>query len=235
MTGPTELVLLGSGGLARETVQLAAQIPGYQVRGFLDDDEQKLGCVIDGTPVVGRIDDLPDLLGAAPGLRAVLCTGSPGDPGSRRRIAGRIAVTRERWTSLVHPQASIAGTCTIGVGSIISAGVVATAAVHVGDHVAVMPGVVLTHDDVIADFVTIAAGVRLAGGVTVGEGAYLGSGCLVREGVQIGAGALIGMGSTVLEDVPPGEVWAGTPARRLRPRAQIPVPVDGLARRDQGR
>jgi acetyltransferase-like isoleucine patch superfamily enzyme len=80
-----------------------------------------------------------------------------------------------------------------------------------------MPQVVLTHDDSVADHATFGAGVRLAGGVVVEDAAYLGSGALVREGLRIGAGSLVGMGSTVLTDVPAGQVWAGSPARRLRP------------------
>lgn len=48
------------------------------------------------------------------------------------------------------------------------------------------------------------------------RGAYVGSGALVREGTTVGAWSQIGMGSNVLGDVPPGEVWVGSPARRLR-------------------
>lgn len=44
----------------------------------------------------------------------------------------------------------------------------------------------------------------------------MGAGSLVREYTTVGAWSLTGMGSTVLADVPPGEVWAGSPARRLR-------------------
>jgi acetyltransferase-like isoleucine patch superfamily enzyme len=80
-----------------------------------------------------------------------------------------------------------------------------------------MPQVVLTHDDVVADFATIASGVRLGGGVHVGTGAYLGAGALVREGVSVGAWSQLGLGSLLLEDLPPGEVWIGSPARKLRP------------------
>ena len=94
---------------------------------------------------------------------------------------------------------------------------VLTAAVRVGAHVAVMPQTVLTHDDVVQDFATVASGVRLGGGVRVGRGAYVGAGVLVREYAVIGDWSLLGMGSTVLGDVPPGEVWVGSPARRLRP------------------
>ncbi len=93
---------------------------------------------------------------------------------------------------------------------------VLTASVRVGAHVAVMPHTVLTHDDVVEDFATLAGGVRLGGAVRVGRGAYVGAGALVREHVSVGAWSLVGMGSAVLGDVPPGEVWAGAPARRLR-------------------
>jgi acyl-[acyl carrier protein]--UDP-N-acetylglucosamine O-acyltransferase len=82
-----------------------------------------------------------------------------------------------------------------------------------------MPQAVLTHDDVVGDAATLASGVRLGGGVRVGPCAYVGAGALVREFVSIGEGALVGMGSVVLADVPPGEVWVGSPARRLRAAA----------------
>jgi acyl-[acyl carrier protein]--UDP-N-acetylglucosamine O-acyltransferase len=92
---------------------------------------------------------------------------------------------------------------------------VITAPQRVGRFVLAMPHVLLTHDDSVADGVTLAGRAALAGGVRVGECAYIGSGALVREGLRIGAKALVGMGSVVLRDVPAGETWAGTPARRL--------------------
>lgn len=50
----------------------------------------------------------------------------------------------------------------------------------------------------------------------VGCGASVGSSVTVMCGVTIGTGALIGAASLVLVDVPPGEVWAGNPARFIR-------------------
>jgi acetyltransferase-like isoleucine patch superfamily enzyme len=34
---------------------------------------------------------------------------------------------------------------------------------------------------------------------------------------MIGSWSLVGMGSVVLRDVPAGQIWAGNPARYLRP------------------
>ena len=56
----------------------------------------------------------------------------------------------------------------------------------------------------------------LAGGVTLDHGAYVGAGALINAGLTVGAGSLVGLGSVVLQNVPPGEVWVGSPARFLR-------------------
>ena len=47
----------------------------------------------------------------------------------------------------------------------------------------------------------------------VEEGASIGSSVTILCGVTIGAAALVGAGSVVTKDIPPGEVWAGNPAR----------------------
>jgi sugar O-acyltransferase (sialic acid O-acetyltransferase NeuD family) len=162
--------------------------------------------------VLGPVADAVRMVDVA----VTVCTGSPADFSSRRRIVEALGLDHDRYATLVHPAAGVPTTLSIGRGCVLQAGVVATTDVSIGDHVLVMPNVVFTHDDVIGDYVTIGAGVGFAGGVRVGDGAYVGAGALVREGRTIGAGALVGMGSVVLDDVPPGEVWCGNPARRLR-------------------
>lgn len=49
----------------------------------------------------------------------------------------------------------------------------------------------------------------------VEDGASIGSGATILCGVTIGRGSMIGAGSLVTHDVPPGETWAGNPARSL--------------------
>jgi sugar O-acyltransferase (sialic acid O-acetyltransferase NeuD family) len=131
----------------------------------------------------------------------------------------RLALPAGRYATVVHPAASVAESCAVGPGSVLLAHCALTAAVRLGAHVAVMPHTVLTHDDEVGDFATLASGVRLGGGVRVGTGAYVGAGALVREHAVVGDWSLVGMGAVVLGDVPPGEVWAGSPARRLREAA----------------
>ena len=219
---PRPLLVVGAGGFARETVQLLRAHPAcgpsgesYAVTGFLDDDPCREGTAVDGVPVLGPAGLAADH--AARGGAVLACVGNPGAPESRQRLVARLGLDEESFATVVHPLASVSPDSAVGAGSVLHAGVVLTAAVRVGRHVAVMPHVVLTHDDVVEDAVTFGAGVRLAGGVTVGAAAYVGSGALVRESRRIGAGALVGMGSVVLHDVPPGQTWAGNPARPLTP------------------
>jgi sugar O-acyltransferase (sialic acid O-acetyltransferase NeuD family) len=206
-----ELVIVGAGGFARETASAAADA-GWRVLGFADDDPGLAGVVRSGLPVLGGIDTVVEKTDAA----VVVCVGNPRNFTARRSIVERLGLSGDRFATVVHPSASVGAGSSVGPGSVLLAGAVLTADVTVGAHVAVMPQAVLTHDDRVADFATVASGVRLGGSAVLETGAYVGAGALVREGVTVGARALVGMGAVVLRDVPPGEVWAGSPARFLR-------------------
>lgn len=217
------LLLIGAGGFARETVELVRAIneeaPTWELVGLLDDTPELHGEEILGVPVLGpctAADEHPQASVAA-------CVASPQDPPRRLRLVDRLALHPERYATLIHPRATIAGSATIGHGSVVHANVVLTAEISLGAHVAVMPSVVLTHDDVVGDGVTFGAGVRVSGGVTIESGAYIGAGALLRENLVIGSGAVVGMGAVVTKSVPPEQVWHGAAARQApaRDRSQV--------------
>jgi len=210
------LVVIGSGGFGRETVEAVRALNAagacWRLAGYLDDDPARHGTVIDGVPVRGGTGELSNM----PDASVVVCTGRPDNYASRPRIVERLGLPPERYATIIHPSAAVSSTSQVGPGSVLLAQTVLTAGVTVGSHVAIMPHVILTHDDVIGDFATLASGVCLGGGVHVGWCAYIGAGALVREYRSIGSGALVGMGAIVTRDIPPHEVWAGVPARHIR-------------------
>ncbi len=68
----------------------------------------------------------------------------------------------------------------------------------------------------------------IAGSAVVGDGAVLGGAVAVADHVRIGAGARIAGRSGVTKDVPPGETWAGFPARPYRQFARQLYLLDRL-------
>jgi len=219
--GTVDLVLVGSGGFGRETAQAvhAANLvrPTWRLLGFIDDSVERHGSLVEGSLVLGG----RELIETMPGAAIVVCTGRPSDYASRSRIVRGLALPPERYATILHPSAEISQSSSIGSGSVLLAHVTLTAAVRVGVHVAIMPQVTLTHDDQVDDFATIASGALLGGGVHVQTGAYVGAGAVIGEGRTVGMYSLVGMGAVVTHDIPPREVWAGVPARFLRP-ADIP-------------
>jgi sugar O-acyltransferase (sialic acid O-acetyltransferase NeuD family) len=216
-----DLVIIGAGGFGRETAQAIHDVNQsaaiWHLVGYLDDDPERHGMAIDGTIILGGREEIRRLPDAA----VVVCTGHPGDYVSRMRIVDEMDLPPERYATIVHPTAAVSASSSIGPGCVLLAHVVLTAAVRVGAHVAIMPHVTLTHEDVIDDFATLASGVRLGGGARVQRAAYLGAGALIGANRTVGAFSLVGMGAVVTHDVPERQVWAGIPARYLRP-ADVP-------------
>lgn len=208
-TTNAQLLIIGTGGFGQEVAQ-AARDGGFdgEVLGFLDDDPALAGRVVRGLPVLGPSDAVHRFGSAS----LVVATGRPDNYVSRHAIVARLGLPDDRYATVVHRAAALAGDALIGPGSVVLAGAVATSNVRIGAHVAVMPHVVLTHDTSVADFATLATAVSLSGGASVGEGAYLGAGTLVRQGLSIGPLAMTGMASLILWDVPARRLWFGSPA-----------------------
>jgi acetyltransferase-like isoleucine patch superfamily enzyme len=52
--------------------------------------------------------------------------------------------------------------------------------------------------------------------VRIEDGAFIGTEAMILKGVTIGAESVIGAGSIVAKSVPPGEIWAGNPAKFIK-------------------
>lgn len=206
------LILVAASGLARETAA-SARRAGRTVLGCVDDDPGRHGGQLaPGVPILGGAA----LVSQYPEADLVICAGKGAVRGSLEARLGDLGVLPSRYASVIDPSVHVPAGCSVGAGSILLAGCVLTADVHIGRHVVCMPSVVLTHDDRVDDLATLCAGVVLGGGVRVGAGAYVGMAACVRESVSIGANAVLGMGSVLLRDLPEGQTWSGCPARRMK-------------------
>ena len=208
------LLIICAGGYGRETAAMVEDDERWRLVGFADDDEALRGSEVCGVPVLGSPEEA---VREAVDARVVVCQ-ARAFTDDRRKLVARLDLPPERYATLTHRSASLAGSTELGPGTVLLAGVVTTSSARIGSHVAIMPGAVLVHDVTVEDYVTLAAGVKVGGDARVEEGAYIGMGALIRDGITIGAGAFVGMGSVVTRSVPPGEVWFGVPARARRSR-----------------
>lgn len=54
--------------------------------------------------------------------------------------------------------------------------------------------------------------------LVIGEDVFIGIGVIINAIESIGDGAIIGTGSVVTKNIPPYEVWAGNPAKKIKER-----------------
>ncbi|WP_081444448.1 acyltransferase [Xylanimonas cellulosilytica] len=117
----------------------------------------------------------------------------------------------EQGTIFCHPDVSV------GRGAYINRRCVIGRGVRIGARVSIGPGVQVStarHRDEGPGAERRAGPVELRP-VNIGDGAWIGGGVFIVPGVTIGARAVVGAGAVVTKDIPPGETWAGVPARRL--------------------
>lgn len=85
-----------------------------------------------------------------------------------------------------------------------------------GDNIKLYQGVTLGRSDTYKD----AASTRPGGNIVIEDHVVVGANAsiLFRSGqtLTVGSGSVVGANSVVLTDVPPGEIWAGVPARFVR-------------------
>lgn len=202
------LIIFGAGGMGREIAGMVRSIPGWQVKGFLDDRIKK-GSFVDGIPVLGGGSAIE---GLDRPLNLVLAVG---DPSVKKRIHERLSSKDIHFPSLVHPSAILQTpeSIRVGHGVIITAGCVLTTAIEIGDHVLLNLRVTVGHDTHIGAFTSVMPGVNIAGLVKIGEEVLIGSGANIINSVEIGSRTRVGAGAVVIQNLPPGVTAVGVPAR----------------------
>lgn len=58
--------------------------------------------------------------------------------------------------------------------------------------------------------------------VVIENDVWIGMNCIILKGVRIGCGAIIAAGSVVISDVDPASLYAGNPARKIKPLENLP-------------
>ena len=207
-----DLVIVGAGGLGRETAWVIERInqvkKTWNLLGFIDASQEK-GTLLNGWPVLGGDEWLENR------KEPVCLTVAIGNPGIKKNFVHKHPPELFSYATLIDPSVIMPEQTPIGAGSIIFPNVVITANVNIGDLVYINANVTISHDVKIGSFTSVYAGVQLAGAVTVGSEVEIGTGARVIPGKTIGDQAVIGAGAVVIEDIPAQVTAVGNPARVL--------------------
>ena len=103
---------------------------------------------------------------------------------------------------------------TIGAGTCIDRG--AWEDTVIGENTKIDNLVQIAHNVRIGRNCLLAAHTGISGSVVVADGVAFGGRAGIADHINIGAGARIAAAAGVMKDVPPGEMWVGSPARPIR-------------------
>lgn len=203
------LLICGTRTLAAEVADLASEIPGVQVVGFVENmDRTRCDEPFDGLPV-HWVDDLPKLAADHVAVVALATT-------HRSRFTEQVAQAEMRFATLVHPTARVSSRSTLGEGSIVSVGAIIAAHTQIGRHVFINRAALIGHHATIGDHVSVMPGANVAGNTQIGDATYIGLGAIVIDNLKIGSHAIVGAGAVVTKDVPDRVQVMGVPARIVK-------------------
>ena len=216
------LYIIGAGGFGREVAWLVERInereilkgkePIWNIKGFIDDNENILGEKEDNYFVVGNCDYLKKQSEQSE-VYAVCAVGSAN---IRKIIINKLNDSKIKFATVIDPSVIMSKRVQIGEGTIICAGTIITVDVAIGNHVIINLDCTLGHDDIIHDFVTIYPSVNVSGNVAVGECSEMGTGMQIIQGKNIGTGSIVGAGAVVVRDIPDGCTAVGNPAKPIK-------------------
>ena len=207
------IVIIGAGGVGRETALIIQQINElelmWNLMGFIDGNKDRWGKVINGYSVIGGIDSLEVLPSDTYIIIAIA------NYEIKRKIVNKIN-NKFKFATIIHPKVYIHNYMNIGEGTIIYEGVILTANIEVGKHVIISPKCGIGHDSIIKDYVSLLWNVNVSGNDIIEEGVMMGSGSTVIQGKKIGKASIVGAGAVVIKDVDIYSTVVGVPAKTIK-------------------
>lgn len=196
-----KLIIIGAGGHGR-VVSETAKLNGYKEIDFLDDTDKQTA--------VGKVSDFTKYIDEADFIVAI------GNNTVRMKIQSDLKKNGANIASLIHPNAIVSQSVSIGKGTVVMAGAVINAGAAIGDGAIINTCASVDHDCRIGNFTHISVGARICGTVAIGNCTWIGAGTTVINNIKICDECLIGAGAVVIENIDKNGAYVGVPIRKIK-------------------
>lgn len=195
-----KIVIAGANGHGKVLADIAL-LNGYDEVVFLDDDSSICECV--GFPVEGGTDL----------LRKYDCDRfiAIGNPKTRQRFMEEVDTV-----NLIHPNATVAKSVTLGKGIAVMAGAVINPSVKIDDGSIINTCASVDHDCSLGKYVHVSVGAHIAGTCSIGDRTWIGAGAIINNNINVCSDCMIGSGTVVIDDITEPGTYVGVPAKRIK-------------------
>jgi sugar O-acyltransferase (sialic acid O-acetyltransferase NeuD family) len=207
------VIIIGTGGLAKECAQLIRQVDKnrniWSEISYVTNNPAEIGgCILFG--LIDKTDK--DLNKIETETDVVVGIGSPQ---IRHQVYQRVSQNPHfRFPNLIHPSVEFDSAINaIGVGNIITKGVIITCGVTIGNCNLLNWNATIGHDAVIGNFNVLNPTCSISGHVSIGDECLIGTGARVLEKRSVHSGSIIGAGAVLTRSTVKAGVYVGIPAR----------------------
>lgn len=206
-----DIYIIGAGTYGEVMYELA-ELCGYTVKGFFDDNPTKEGSIVMGTPVLGafRLSNNSNISN-----NFIVAIGN-----NEIRMEKMQELIRNNLNvpSLIHPNATISSYAQVSkVGCYIHSDVYLWTKVKINDYCIISPKVMIAHHTQVDEGSFISAGSNVGANINIRKRTFIGIGSTLMTGIKTtGVDSVIGAGSIVIKDVPDNAVVVGNPGRVIK-------------------
>jgi len=180
MKNKENLVIIGSGELAREVIDLNNDIDaldgkGYNILGIMDNNNTS-------DLELPFYKDIPDIQDFRKKKYCIAIN----DNSKRFMLLNKLKKYKLDYANIIHPTALIRKSSIIHSGCIIFPYVTIGIRANICSHVILNTSSCVGHDALIGEFCNISPGAIVSGNCSLGKGVYIGSNSVLHQGIKFG-------------------------------------------------
>lgn len=202
------IIIVGTGGFAKEITFLLSRIENYQLAGYVDDNSDLHEKTILGHKVLGNTDYLLSLSEEHSVVIGVA------DPKDKKSIYNKLKSNLNlKFPNLIDPSALIGLEIEMGFGNVIMANTTFTSSILLGNFNMINIATTIGHDVEIGNYNSLFPNVNVSGNVKIESKTSIGVGSKIIQGVVVKESSVVGAGSVVIRDIDSKTKNVGAPTR----------------------